>query len=63
MGGQGFASTDVAGTMKPGFDMSFPSPLVIPAGKYLIIGVRLSGTTALNTLVVTGSVAVNGYHE
>jgi len=63
MGGQGFASTDVAGTMKPGFDMSFPSPLVIPAGKYLIIGVRLSGTTALNTLVVTGSVAVNGYFE
>ena len=63
MGGQGFASTDVAGTMKPGFDMSFPSPLVIPAGKYLIIGVRLLGTTALNTLVVTGSVAVNGYHE
>lgn len=63
MGGQGFASTDVVGTMKPGFDMSFSSPLVIPAGKYLIIGVRLSGTTALNTLVVTGSVAVNGYFE
>ena len=49
--------------MKPGFDMSFPSPLVIPSGKYLLIGVRLLGTTTANTLVVTGSVAVNGYHE
>ena len=63
LGGQGFASGDVAGTMKPGFDMSFPSPLVIPTGKYLLVGVRLLGTTAANTLVVTGSVAVNGYFE
>ena len=63
LGGQGFASGDTAGTMKPGFDMSFPSPLVIPSGKYLLIGVRLLGTTTANTLVVTGSVAVNGYFE
>ena len=63
LGGQGFASGDVAGTMKPGFDISFPSPLVIPAGKYLMIGVRLLGTITSNTLVVTGSVAVNGYFE
>lgn len=63
LGGQGFASGDVAGTMKPGFDMSFPSPLVIPTGKYLLVGVRLLGTTTANTLVVTGSVAVNGYFE
>jgi len=63
IGGQGFASGDVAGTMKPGFEMSFSSPLVIPASKDLLIVVRLLGTTALNTLVVTGSVAVNGYFE
>jgi hypothetical protein len=63
LGGQGFASTDVAGTMKPGFEISFPSPIAIPTGKYLHIVVRPAGTTALNTLVVTGSVAVNGYHE
>jgi len=63
LGGQGFASGDVAGTMKPGFDMSFSSPLVIPTGKYLLVGVRLLGTTTANTLVVTGSVAVNGYFE
>jgi hypothetical protein len=63
LGGQGFASTDVAGTMKPGFEISFPSPIAIPTGKYLHIVVRPAGTIALNTLVVTGSVAVNGYHE
>ena len=63
LGGQGFASGDVAGTMKSGFDMSFPSPIVIPAGKYLTIVVRLLGTITSNTLVVTGSIAVNGYHE
>ena len=63
MGGHGFVSGDVVGTAKPGFDISFPSPLVIPAGKYLLIGVRLLGTITANTLVVTGSVAVNGYFE
>ena len=63
IGGQGFASGDPAGTMKPGFEMSFSSPLVIPASKDLLIAVRLLGTTTANTLVVTGSVAVNGYFE
>ena len=63
LGGQGFSATDVAGTTKPGFDISFNSPLVIPSGKYLHIVVRPFGTVTLNTLVVTGSVAVNGYFE
>jgi hypothetical protein len=63
LGGQGFATGNPAGTMTTGFDMSFNSPLVIPTGKYLHIVVRPFGTITANTLVVTGSVAVNGYHE
>jgi hypothetical protein len=65
IGGHGFGSsgTDPIGTMKPGFDMSFPSPLVISAGKYLMFIVRPFGIVALNTMVVTGSVTINGYHE
>lgn len=63
IGGHGFAATDVAGTMKPGFEMTFNPPLAVPAGKYFTVVVRPFGTVTLNTLVVTGSVAVNGYFE
>lgn len=63
IGGHGFAATDVVGTMKPGFEMVFNPPLAVPAGKYCTVVVRPFGTVALNTLVVTGSVAVNGYFE
>ena len=63
IGGHGFASTDVIGTMKPGFEMTFNPPLVIPAGKFFTVVVRPFGTVTGNTLVVTGSVAVNGYYE
>ena len=63
IGGHGFGATDAVGTMKPGFTMDFTSPLVVPAGKYLFIVVRPFGTVALNTLVVSGSFAVNGYFE
>lgn len=65
IGGQGFgpSGTDPAGTMKPGFEMTFTTPLVVPAGKYFTVIVRPYGVIALNTLVVTGSVAVNGYFE
>jgi hypothetical protein len=66
LGGHGFgnSSTDPVGTMKPGFEMSFPSPLVISSGLRCTIIVRpFASTTAGNTLVVTGSVALNGYWE
>tara|TARA_R110002126_G_scaffold46115_3_gene130068 strand:- start:2981 stop:4483 length:1503 start_codon:yes stop_codon:yes gene_type:complete len=63
IGGHGFGATDAVGTMKPGFTMDFTSPLVVPAGKYLTVVVRPFGTVTLNTLVVSGSVAVNGYFE
>jgi len=63
IGGQGFTAGDGAGTMKEGFDMSFLSPLVVPAGKYLNLIVRPFGTVTGNTLVVRGSVAFNGYFE
>jgi hypothetical protein len=63
LGGQGFPTGEAVGTMKPGFEISFPSPIVLPASKYLHIVVRPFGTILANTLVVTGSVAVNGYHE
>ena len=61
IGGHGFGASDPVGTMKPGFTMDFTSPLVVPSGKYLTVVVRTFGST--NTLVVTGSVAINGYFE
>jgi hypothetical protein len=66
LGGHGFgnSSTDPVGTMKPGFEMRFESPLMVPAGLRCNIIVRpFASTTAGNTLVVTGSVALNGYWE
>ena len=63
IGGQGFSPSEAVGTMKPGFSMDFNSPLVIPAGKYLTVVARPFGTLAGNTLIVTGSVAFNGYFE
>jgi hypothetical protein len=66
IGGQGFgvAATDPVGTMKPGFAMNFDPPLVVPAGKYCTVVVRpYMAATSGNTLIVTGSVAVNGYFE
>jgi hypothetical protein len=63
IGGHGFAASDGVGTMKEGFQMDFHSPLVVPAGKYLNLIVRPSGTVTSNTLVVRGSVAFNGYWE
>jgi hypothetical protein len=63
IGGQGFSPSEPVGTTKPGFSMNFNSPLVIPAGKYLTVVARPFGTLAGNTLIVTGSVAFNGYFE
>ena len=63
IGGQGFGTTDVAGTMKPGFEMLFNPPLVVPASKYFTVIARPFGTLTSVPLVVTGSVAVNGYFE
>lgn len=66
IGGQGFgtSATDPVGTMKPGFDMTFNPPLVISSGKYCTVIVRpYMDSTAGNTLIVTGSVAFNGYFE
>lgn len=63
LGGQGFSATDVVGTMKEGFEMNFPSPLIIPPGRFLNVIVRPFGTVASNTLVVRGSVSFTGYWE
>jgi hypothetical protein len=63
IGGQGFAPNDPVGTMKPGFQMTFDPPLVVPAGRYCTVIARPFGTIGGGTLVVTGSVAFNGYFE
>ena len=63
IGGQGFAPNDPVGTMKPGFEMLFNPPLVVPAGKYCTVVARPFGTIGGGTLVVTGSVGFNGYFE
>jgi hypothetical protein len=63
IGGQAFAAGVTAGTMADGFDMTFHSPLVVPAGKFVNLIVRPFGTVTGNTLVVRGSVAFNGYWE
>jgi hypothetical protein len=63
IGGQGFAPNDPIGTMKPGFDMTFNPPLVVSPNKYFTVIVRPFSTITSGTLIVTGSVAVNGYFE
>jgi hypothetical protein len=63
VGGHGFLSTEVVGNYKPGFEVRFDSPLMIPAGHYFTFVVRPFGTVTSNTLVVTSSLAVNGYFE
>ena len=63
VGGHGFTAAEVVGNYKAGFEMRFDSPLMIPAGHYFTFVVRPYGTVASNTLVVTSSLAVNGYFE
>jgi hypothetical protein len=63
IGGHGFLATDAAGAHKPGFNMEFTSPLVIPAGHFINLIVRPFGTVTGNTLVLRGSVSFDGYFE
>ena len=63
VGGHGFTATETVGNFKAGFEVRFDSPLMIPAGHYFHFVVRPFGTVASNTLVVTSSLAVNGYFE
>ena len=63
IGGHGFVATEIVGNTKSGFEMRFDSPLMVPAGYYFTFVVRPFGTVASNTLVVTSSLAVNGYFE
>lgn len=63
VGGHGFTPTEAIGNYKPGFDVNFDSPLVVPPGTFFCFIVRPFGTVTSNTLVVTSSLAVNGYFE
>jgi hypothetical protein len=63
IGGHGFTSGEVVGNYKPGFEVRFDSPLMVPAGHFFLFVVRPFGTVASNTLAVTSSLAVNGYFE
>jgi len=63
VGGHGFTSAETVGNYKAGFEMRFDSPLMVPAGHYFTFVVRPFGTVTSNTLVVTSSLAVNGYFE
>lgn len=63
VGGYGFLATDAIGTTKPGFDVSFNTPLVVPPGTYFTFIIRPVGTVTSNTLVVHSSLLVNGYFE
>ena len=63
IGGHGFTAAEVVGNYKAGFEMRFDSPLMVPAGQYFLFVVRPFGTVTSNTLVVTSSLAVNGYFE
>jgi hypothetical protein len=58
-----FLSTAAIGQTASGWTVDFPSPLIVPPGTYLHIICRPVGTVASNTLVVTGSMLVNGYFE
>lgn len=61
LGAYGFLATAAQGSVQPGFEMQFDSPLVVLPGQYFHFIVRPFGTVTSNTLVVTSSVAVNGY--
>jgi hypothetical protein len=63
LGAHGFLSTEIVGNTKPGFEVRFHSPLVVPPACYFHFIVRPFGTVTSNTLVVTSSLAVNGYFE
>jgi hypothetical protein len=63
VGGYGFVATDVIGSVRPGFDVTFTTPLVVPPGCYFHFIVRPVGTVTSNTLVVHSSLMVNGYFE
>lgn len=63
VGGHGFTPTEIVGNFKAGFEVRFDSPLMVPAGHYFHFVVRPFGTVTSNTLVVTSSLAVNGYFE
>jgi hypothetical protein len=63
IGGHGFLETEAAGSHKPGFSMSFESPLMVPAGHFISLIVRPFGTVTGNTMVLRGSVFFNGYFE
>jgi hypothetical protein len=63
VGGHGFLATEATGSYKPGFEVQFNSPLMVPSGHYFHFVVRPFGTVTANTLVVTSSLAVNGYFE
>jgi hypothetical protein len=58
-----FTAAAAIGQTAQGWEVTFDSPLVVPAGTYLHLIVRPVGTVASNTLVVTGSFLVNGYFE
>jgi len=63
VGGHGFSSSETVGNTKPGFEMRFDSPIVVPPGMFFTFIVRPFGTVTSNTLVVQSSLAVNGYFE
>jgi hypothetical protein len=63
IGGHGFISTEAVGSHKPGFEMNFTSPLMVPAGHFISLIVRPFGTVTGNTMVLRGSVFFNGYFE
>lgn len=63
VGSHGFTSTAAVGSVQPGFEVNFSSPLVVPAGTYFIFIMRPFGTVTSNTLVVSSSLSVNGYFE
>ena len=63
VGSHGFAATAALGSVQPGFEVNFSSPLVIAPGTFFVFIMRPFGTVASNTLVVSSSLAVNGYFE
>ena len=63
VGSHGFLATGVTGTISPGFEVTFPTPLVCPAGTFFTFVCRPFGTVTSNTLVVSSSLSVNGYFE
>jgi len=63
VGAQALAAAAAVGTLAPGFERQFETPLVAPPGTFVHIILRMPQGAATASLIFRGSVDINGYFE